>query len=162
MMIARPALLATMMMCSTACDVIGPSCLNRQKTGSVTTVSGEVAPGTILSHRIPYESSGSQNDGLVSWTRQAAAGGPRLSFYATRLACEDFDPLKIPGSGPCSTLARAGWTPIGVASTLTVTNGRGNPDVLGIPAEYKIWVVGDPEQRAAYTISVTWFFGPDC
>jgi hypothetical protein len=46
--------------------------------------------------------------------------------------------------------------------SLIVTNGRGNPDILGTPAEYKLWVAGDPSQSVAYSISITWFFGPDC
>ena len=62
----------------------------------------------------------------------------------------------------CAILARAGAGDVGIASTLTVTHGRGNPEQLGDPADYKIWVVGDPQRAAAYTITITWFFGPDC
>jgi hypothetical protein len=124
-------------------------------------VTGRVEAGQIVSHVVPYETSGSQNDGQVSWPGDRRAGGPRLHFYATRVTCADFQPSAP--TGACSVLARAGATDSGnLASTLIVTNGRGNPNVLGESAEYKIWVVGDSEQAADYTISITWFYGPDC
>ena len=50
----------------------------------------------------------------------------------------------------------------GFVGTLTIANGRGNPEILGTPPEYKLWIVGDSRQGAAYTIVITWFFGPDC
>ena len=40
--------------------------------------------------------------------------------------------------------------------------GAATPDVLGTPAEYKLWVVGDPQQSATYSVATTWFYGPDC
>ena len=47
-------------------------------------------------------------------------------------------------------------------ATLIVTHGRGNPEVLGTPPEFKVWVVGDATQRVSYTLTATWFRGPDC
>jgi hypothetical protein len=88
---------------------------------------------------------------------------PRVRFFATRVDCEEFNPAG-PNIGACTRLAIAGWVESGshVASTLIVTNGNGNPDVLGTPAEYKIWIAGDPERRASYSITITYFSGPDC
>ena len=144
------------------CGLIGPSCLSRQKTGPVTTVVGEVAPAQIGVHRVPYDTEGSQNDARISWVGQGAADGPRISVHATRVGCADFRLPPQTNSGACALLASAGSIDGQIATTLVITNGRGNPDVLGSPAEYKLWVVGDPAQTARYTIDITWFYGPDC
>ena len=119
------------------CDLIGPSCVDRRETGSVTAFSGGIGAGAIASHLVPYATQGSQNNAELSWLDQSSPTGPRLKFYATRASCENFDPAAIPDSGPCATLARAGWFDGRIASTLTITNGRGNPDVLGTPAGTK-------------------------
>lgn len=157
----RLAAILSCVVCSWACDLLGPTCLGRQQRGSVTTITGRVEPGQIAAHRVRYETSGSQNDAHIQWDGDRRADGPRINVYATRAACIDFDPSTA--SGACAILSRAGALPGGnIASTLIVTNGRGNPEVLGQPAEYKLWVVGDPLQTAHYTISITWFYGPDC
>ncbi len=80
-------------------------------------------------------------------------------MHATEVGCVDFRPPPAANSGECSVFALA--VSEGV-TTLTIANGRGNPDRLGSPPEYKLWVVGDPEQSVRYTIDVTWFRGPDC
>jgi hypothetical protein len=167
------------------CGLVGPSCLSRQKTGAVTTVSGEVAPRQIVVHRVPYGTEGSQNDVKISWTGQFTANGPQIRVYATKVECVDFmppaDPSNAPfDSGPCGNIGSFGGVlsatarPCAINNTcriesgdlvqtsLTIANGRGNPDKLGTPAEYKLWVVGDAGQSASYTISTTWFYGPDC
>lgn len=150
------------LLCSWSCGVIGPSCTERQERGTVTSVSGEVAAGETALHQVPYGTQGSQNDAEISWAGQSTAGGPRIRVYATRVACTDFRPPPAIAGGACSVLATAGAFDGGVATTLIITNGRGNPDVLGSPAEYKLWIVGDPAQSARYTINITWFYGPDC
>lgn len=147
---------------ASACGVIGPSCLGRQKTGAVTAVIGEVGPGAVVSHQVPYGIDGSQNNADIRWSGESAQGGPRIQVYATRLGCVDFDAAQASDLGPCAVLAWAGWFWGPIASTLIITHGRGNPEVLGSPAEYKLWIVGDPQQRATYTVNITWFYGPDC
>ena len=157
----RIAAIASCVLCSWGCDLLGPSCLGRQQRGTVTTITGQVGPGATVSHLVRYETSGSQNDAQIQWGGDRSAGGPRINVYATRAGCTDFRPSAP--SAECTILSRAGSLPDGnIATTVIVTNGRGNPDVLGQPAEYKLWIVGDPEQTAYYTISITWFFGPDC
>jgi hypothetical protein len=157
----RLAAIASCVFCSWACDLLGPTCLGRQQRGTVTTIAGRVEPGQMVSHLVRYETSGSQNDADIQWAGYRSEGGPRITVYATRAGCVDFEPSAA--AGACAILSRAGTLPSGnIATTLIVTHGRGNPEVLGQPAEYKIWVVGDPEQTAHYTISITWFFGPDC
>jgi hypothetical protein len=160
-MMVRLAAIASCAVCSWACGLLGPTCLARQERGSGQTVFGRVEPGQTVSHLVRYETSGSQNDANLHWDGMRTADGPRLSFYATRAACIDFDPATA--TDACAVLARAGSLASGnVAATLIVTHGRGNPPVLGEVAEYKIWVVGDARQAAHYTIAITWFFGPDC
>lgn len=57
----RMAWPAALILCpSFGCGVIGPSCLERRQTGAVATVSGEVGPGAIVSHQVPYATDGSQ------------------------------------------------------------------------------------------------------
>ncbi len=142
------------------CNPIGATCVGRQKTGSVTSVSGAIGVGETVVHRLPYGTDGSQNNISVSWTNQSGPGAPQLQFYVTRAACETFTPADATGS--CAVLARGGWSDGRVSSSLIITNGRGNPDVLGTPAEYKLWIIGDPAQGATYSVTTTWFYGPDC
>jgi hypothetical protein len=172
--------------CSTGCSsVLGPSCIAQQKTGTVTEgIHGAVAAGAVVSHLVPYDVKGSQNNLKVAWTGQGTVNGPRLKFYATWAGCENFvapseDLTVNPNVGDCRIIA----SPNGylapyaracakdkscainesdiVQTSLTVT-GPGN----GKPAdfrEYKLWVVGDATQdNIAYVFSITWFFGPDC
>jgi hypothetical protein len=150
-------------LCSWGCGLIGPSCLDRQQRGSVTALDGEIAPGQIASHQVPYGTEGSQNDVNIVWPDQTTRAGPRISVYATKTDCVEFLP---PGSGACAPIGSRGGTTGAdgefVQNRLIVTNGRGNPDILGSPAEYKLWVVGDPERMVRYSINITWFYGPDC
>ena len=158
----RMALLMSLVLCpSLGCGLIGPSCLERRKTGPVATVSGEVGAGAITFHQVPYGIDGSQNDADIRWSGDSAPSGPRIQVYATRLGCIDFNPAQTSAIG-CDVLGGAGWFDGNVARTLVITHGRGNPEVLGSPPEYKLWIVGDPQQHATYTINITWFYGPDC
>lgn len=169
-----------------SCAVLGPSCLARQQGGAVTVVRGEASAGGVTSHRLRYETAGSQNTITVSWPGAGTVDAPRLRFYVTRAACERFEPGATSGTAshatadaasgtasgairsvgddePCAVLAEAGQREGGpFASTLIVTLGRGNPLVLGAHAEYIVWVVGDPSAPATYALDVRWSFGPDC
>jgi hypothetical protein len=150
---------------ASGCNPFGPSCLGRQKRGTVASFAGEVGAGQIVSRVVPYGTEGSQNDVAIAWLGRSTGEGPRITVYATRVACTDFTP---PGTGPCAPIGTRGGTQSTVdprdivQNSLTVTNGRGNPDILGTPAEYKLWIVGDPNVSVRYTIDITWFFGPDC
>ena len=155
----------------------GPSCLARQKTGAVTSVEGIVGAGAIAMHVVPYGTEGSQNNLHISWPGQSS-GSPVLRVYATRTSCTDFSPAKA--TGDCVTIGSPGGSlspnarPCVAANTcqatadeivqnsLTIASGQGNPDIIGSPAQYKLWVVGDPQSSTQYTISITWFRGPDC
>lgn len=144
------------------CGLFGPSCLERQERGSGATLSGTVGAGQTVVHQIAYDTRGSQNDVTVDWQGLGLPDGPRVRIYATRTACADFSPPPAANSTACTVLGIAGFVDGQVARSLIITNGRGNPDVLGSPAEYKLWIVGDLIQAAAYTVTTTWFFGPDC
>lgn len=106
-----------------------------------------------------------------------STGNPRIKVYATKVDCVDFSPNQ---TGACANIGGGGGTlsPTArpcvidrtcqpeaddiVQNSLTVTHGAGNPEVLGQPAEYKLWVVGDPARHVSYGIEITWFRGPDC
>jgi hypothetical protein len=162
----RMILLCMCVLWSCSCNVFGPSCLARQKRGTVTALNGQASAGQLLSHVVPYDTQGSQNDVHISWAGQGTATGPRLSVYATRVECTDFVPPG--GAGPCAPIgSRDGISLSGapgdfIQNSLIVANGRGNPDILGTLAEYRLWVAGDPSQSVAYSINITWFSGPDC
>ena len=149
------------------CGLIGPSCLARQNRGTVTTLSGEVEAQKVAVHRVPYGAEGSQNDVNITWNGQFGAGGSRIKVYATRVECVEFVPENpFPASGPCGSIGSAGGARVDdgvlLQTSLVITNGRGNPDILGSPPEYKLWVVGDSTQKTRYTMTITWFYGPDC
>ena len=162
------------------CSVVGPSCLARQKTGTAATAAGRVEPGQISSQLLPYELQGSQNDVKISWNGQGQVDGPRLRIFATGAACVDFHPPAVNEvrTGPCAIIATGGgylapWardcarsnacapTPDEIVHTSLTVTGPGN----GAPAgfrEYKLHGVGDPARPVTYSITATWFFGPDC
>jgi len=163
------------------CGLVGPTCLAQQHRGTVASLSGEVGAGAMAVHRLTYASQGSQNDVNISWVGQFVAGGPRIRVYATRAECTQFVPPGHSGFGQdgCVNLGGFGGAPAPearqcvwnstctpeiselVQTSLIITNGGGNPDVL-VPPEYKLWIVGDPGQGATYTMTITWFSGPDC
>jgi len=151
----------------TGCGIVGPSCLDQQKTGEVVTVSGRIDAGQVSSHLVPYDTRGSQNNVGLSFTGQGTATGPRLMFYATDARCVDFiPPVGNTGfnQGICTPIERPGGYlgPDGaLVPTSMILGGPGNGSPQGFH-EYKIFVVGDPNQAANYTIAVTWFSGPDC
>src|SRR5918999_628575 len=118
------------------CGILGPTCIARQKRGSVTSLSGTVGAGEVAVHRVAYGVEGSQNDAHVQWPDARSAGGPQLRFYATRVACSAFQLPPEVNTGQCAILSRAGSINGGlVASTLIITHGLGNPEQLGNPPE---------------------------
>jgi hypothetical protein len=159
------------------CGLAGPSCLAQQKSGTVTGVDGIVDAGAIAMHVVPYGTEGSQNDLRISWPGQSS-GRPVLKVYATKTGCTDFSPVRA--TGDCVTIGSPGGSlspnarPCVAANTcqpnadeivqnsLIIASGQGNPDIIGSPPQYKLWVVGDPQAATHYTISITWFRGPDC
>ena len=145
---------------SNGCGIVGPSCLERQQRGTLPPISGTVDAGQLAMHLVAYDTRGSQNDARLSWPGQGTADGAQLSIYATRATCEAFTLPAESNSGACAILGRAGWTPVGIATSLGLTHGRGNPEVLGSPPEYKLWLVSD--RPTSYTVTVHWFYGPDC
>jgi hypothetical protein len=172
---------ALVMVSGYGCSVIGPSCVSQKHTGTVTSFGGQVAAGATVSTRVPYGTQGSQNDLTFSWSGKYEKTGPQLRFYATRVGCDAFTPgHSLPQSDVCASIGSMGGilSPNARAcaaahicdpeegdimqTTLGISNGHGNPDQLGNPAEYLLWVVGDPEQAASYAVSITWFYGPDC
>src|SRR5262245_22800466 len=157
---------ALLLLTCASCSLLGPSCLAQQHSGTVTTLTGEVAARTVSVHQVTYGSEGSQNDVGIRWDGQFEANGPRLRVYATKADCTQFEPER-PASGACASIGGASGfadTATGsfVQSSLVITNGRGNPEILGSPPEYKLWVVGDAERTTPYSITITWFYGPDC
>jgi hypothetical protein len=162
------------------CSIVGPTCLARQKTGLAATANGRVEPGQVASHLMPYDLNGSQNDVNISWSGQGQIDGPRLRIYATGAACVDFVP---PGEneyipGACAIISSGGgylapWarecarsgacqpTRDEIVNTSLIVTGPGNGAPPGFH-EYKLHVVGDPARSASYSITATWFFGPDC
>lgn len=149
-------------------------CIKQQHRGNVFMIQGEVEPGGTSVHTVIYGTDGSQNNVNISWNGQTDPEGPRLRIYATRTEC--MNSTEVGRSGmirrrngqlepPCGEIGMRGGRLVGrefVPTGITITNGRGNPDILGSPAEYKIWVFGDQEESVSYTIDSSYFFGPDC
>jgi len=133
-----------------SCDLVGPSCVSRQHRGTVVSFNGEVAAGGIAVHDVPYGTDGSQNDVMLTYQ-----GNPRIRMYATRTACVDFQAPPAANSAECAVLATGD-------RSLIITHGRGNPPTLGSTPEYKLWIVGDESQAVRYSVTSTWFYGPDC
>lgn len=145
-----------------ACGLVGPSCVDRQRRGTVGVVTGRIEAAQMVAHLLPYGTEGSQNDIELRWTATSAAAPVRLEAYATRAGCSAFELPVSNNTGECRVLAAAAAQPDGGRASLIVTHGRGNPEILGSPAEFTLWVVGDATQPATYTVTTTWFRGPDC
>lgn len=143
-----------------ACSPIGPSCVARQDRGTVVAFEGEVDAGATTAHRVRYDPAGSQNVVQLRTDGPAGREGPRV--YATRADCLDFTPAGAGGAGACAVLAAGGALDGVFVTTLVIAHGRGNPEILGSPPAYVLWVVGDPERRTRYTLDITWSRGPDC
>lgn len=158
-MLRAPAF-AMLLLPSAGCGLVGPMCVSQQERGSVTTVSGSIAAGEIVTHRLNYDTRGSQNDARIDWPGQRDADAPQLQVYATRASCEAFTLPTDANTGACAILARGGWAAPGVVSGLIITHGRGNPERLGTPPEYKLWITSD--LPTSYRLTITYFYGPDC
>ena len=152
--------LAAALLSSTGCSVLGPACTAQQERGSAGSLSGSVDAGQVVMHRVLYDPRGSQNDAEITWPGQREADPAQLRVYATLAACEAFTLPAEENSGACATIARGGWTAQAIVTGLTVTHGRGNPERLGAPPEYKLWITSD--RTTAYSILLSYFYGPDC
>jgi hypothetical protein len=146
---------------TTSC-ITGPTCVARQRRGTIEPVTGTVAAGGVASHIVRYAVEGSQNNLEISWGDSRLPDGPRVSVYVTRASCTTLNLSTALSDGECAVLGRGGAIDNIIATPVIVTHGRGNPEVLGSPPIYKVWIVGDPERAANYTIDISWFFGPDC
>jgi hypothetical protein len=158
----RPAALGLFLLCAAACSPFRPSC-SPGPSGPVYTISGVVGPGQIVSHRVPYDTRGSQNDVEFTWPGRGLPDAPALRVFATSPMCTDFRPTG-PNTGTCQTLGAAGqFVPGQIAGWIDIASGQGNPDIFaGGPAEYILWVIGDAARAAAYTLSAMWSRPNDC
>lgn len=156
----RALALAALLLPSTNCALLGPACLARQERGAAGSLAGSVEAGQVVMHRVPYDTRGSQNDARITWPGQRGADAPHLQVYATAAGCEAFTPPADENSGACTTIARGGWVGQGMVAGLTITHGRGNPERLGAPPEYKLWIFSD--RSTSYSIALSYFYGPDC
>lgn len=150
----------TVLFAAPACSLIGPTCVGRQDRGTVVALEGEVDAGAMTAHRVRYDAAGSQND--VQLRTDGPTGREGLRAYATYADCLDFTPAAAGATGSCAVLAAGGALDGPFVTTLVITHGRGNPELLGTLPAYVLWVVGDPAHRTRYTLDITWFRGPDC
>jgi hypothetical protein len=146
---------------SAECGIIGPSCLGQQQRRVGESIVGYVEAGATTMHLLTYDVAGSENDIAFDWNGRLAPQSLRLRAYATRAGCVS-GPVWDPGAGDCTILSAAGSHDGIYASNLTVTHGRGNPNVLGTPPAFKIWVFGDPNNATDYVLRPSSFLGPDC
>jgi hypothetical protein len=156
----RGAMVAMLAVAGAGCGILGPSC--QGESGPVFSISGEVAAGAIAVHQVQYGVDGSQNDGQFTWNGQALADAPRPQLFITRVECETFDPNSSDRSPACAPLSRAGWADGHRVASYIITHGRGNPETLAPTAQYKIWIVGDPDLVVQYTLSARWNRPVEC
>ena len=110
--------------------------------------------------RWAYDARGSQNDVELDWSGRL--DGTRLKAYATRADCETGPDREAGFTDGCRVLASGGTGDSNGVITLIVTHGRGNPEVLGNPPAFKVWIYGDPGRSTIYTLTASSFYGPDC
>ena len=156
----RMVCVGLLVMAGAGCNPLGPSCLDRREEGTLPAVSGTVNGEEISMHVVAYDTRGSQNDVRLSWSGQSDPDGPHLRAYATQAGCLNFTLPAESNTGACQIVGSAGWAPTATSTTLIVTHGRGNPERLGSPPEFKLWIVSD--RVTSYSFTIRWFFGPDC
>jgi hypothetical protein len=71
--------LAVVAMLSSGCALAGWACRQGQPSGDVVTLSGRIAPGQVITHIVPYDQQGHQNDIRLSWISDEPAGSIRAS-----------------------------------------------------------------------------------
>jgi hypothetical protein len=147
---------------SSAACITGPTCVARQRRGTIEPLTGRVEAGETVMHLVPYATEGSQNTLDISWSDARIPNGPRLNVYVTRASCDALNVAATFADGDCAVLGRGGSSNGVIVNSVTVTHGRGNPEILGSPPAYKVWIVGDAVGAVTYTIAISWFFGPDC
>lgn len=173
---------AASLLTAAGCDLVGPSCLGQVKTGTVTTLNGTVEAGQIIAVTVPYDLRGSQNNVEIWWDGRQTLTGPRPQFFPTLPDCTEFTPPPLAeryaSRGSCTVIGGFGGSiapearecarnntcqPIAGEVLLynIIITGPGNGAPAGF-SEYKLFIVGDPVQPATYSVTVTWFSGPDC
>lgn len=161
-MLASNAMVAALVgLTGAGCNLLAP-CLSQQQRNPGDTVYGTVQAGQTAVHRVSYDIRGSQNDVEIEWNDRTL--GRRLAVYATRAACETGPDRTAPYDADCRVLSSGGSTESATAGSihLSVTHGRGNPEVLGSPPAFKVWLVADADRSVFYTLTPSSFYGPDC
>jgi hypothetical protein len=172
---------------SSGCAAAGWACRQGQKSGDVVTLSGRIVPGQVITHIVPYDQQGHQNDIHLSWVPDVPAGDPRIRIYATSLECSTFVPPADP-IAPSTPSARRHQEPrtlppaiihpktpcsdLGTALSTRLPSGELSQHTLLVPGgpgqrrpwlrEYRLHLVAGGGSAASYTVSISWFRGPDC
>ena len=168
---------------TSGCGVIGPSCLERQQRGSVTSVTGSVDALQVVEQRGALRSTRfaeRRRDqlGRSGFLGRAATRSLRnccrlRRVHTTRAGCAErrhYRPLPDhfavrwnPGTG-CPRV-RASWhMPCHVRGHRLplIDRHRSRQRCTSGFSQYKLHVVGDAARQVSYSISITYFFGPDC
>jgi hypothetical protein len=158
----RPVAIGLVGMAGAGCNLLAPSCLSRQQQTFGDAVYGTVQANQMVVHHLAYDARGSQNDIDIEWNDRTL--GRRLAAYLTRATCETGPDPNASYDASCRILSRGGSTETPPAGPihLLVTHGRGNPEVLGNPPAYRVWLIADPDRSVYYTLTPSSFYGPDC
>jgi hypothetical protein len=142
------------------CNLLVPTCLGRQERHSTEPRTAQIEPGALVVLHLSYDIRGSQNDIEIEWSSRL--DGTRIEAYATRAECETGPERGNASTDSCRVLSRGGNGTSQGPIRLILTHGRGNPETLGNPPDFKIWIYGDPAKATTYTLTASSFYGPDC
>ena len=157
----KPAALAALVSLSSAgCGLFAPTCLAQQERHYAEPETARIEAGETIVLRRSYDTRGSQNDIGIDWSGRLE--GTTLEAFVTRADCETGPEPEAMFTSTCRVLARGGSVAGVNIINMIVTHGRGNPEVLGNPPEFKIWLHGDPAKATFYTLRQSSFYGPDC
>ena len=178
--------LAVVAALSSGCALAGWACRQGQESGDVVTLSGRIAPGQVITHIVPYDQQGHQNDIRLSWTPDIPAGDPGIRIYATSLECSTFVPPADPvtaatparthreprNTAPATIRPKTPCSNLGVALSTRLPCGELSQHTLIVPGgpgqrrpwlrEYRLHLVAGGRSAARYKVSISWFRGPDC
>ena len=154
------AVVALLGLSSAGCSLLAPTCLAQQERHYSEPETATIQAGEVIVLRRPYDSRGSQNDIGIDWSGRL--DGTTLQAFVTRADCESGPEPEALFTSACRVLARGGSVGGVNIINMIVTHGRGNPEVLGNPPAFKIWLHGDPMRSTVYTLRQSSFHGPDC
>ena len=171
---------------SSGCALLSSICHRGQETGPVTAFSSTVPAGQTVTHVVPYDQEGTQNNVRVTWNAPVEDAA-LVRVYATSMECAVFIPpepepvrgprtrrrLEPPRTPPPDVIyPPTPCTPLGAIQGREISESGLVQTRLSVPGgpeqgrpylhRYRLHVVSSAVREVSYSITIRWWRGPDC